>query len=106
MRTKEAGFSHDNITPEEQLKRSKNYIISEDGFKYSCHFEIGKKDGCVSFNTYNKREILNPCLIGLNLYERVSWARLKTPDPNAPKKPLGMTKQALEAFLDIIKCPV
>lgn len=92
---------------EEEIKASKNTSTDKDGTIYSCHFEVSKNDkGEVLFNGYNKAEILNPRLKGLNLYARLCNGRYKQDKKEIADERKGITKEAFEAFLDIIKCPV
>lgn len=80
----------------------------EFGTTYSCHYTISRNaEQKVLFNGYNKTEIMNPRLKGLNLYARLCYARFKRHkdgiEGNVGKT---MSTQAVDAFLDIIKCPV
>mmetsp|Transcript_10876 Transcript_10876/g.12230 ORF Transcript_10876/g.12230 Transcript_10876/m.12230 type:complete len:111 (+) Transcript_10876:2-334(+) len=89
---------------EEEIKASKNTSVDKDGTIYSCHFEIEKNEkGESLFNGYNKNEILNPRLKGLNLYERLCNARYKLDKKEVKENGKGITKEAFEAFLEIIK---
>lgn len=92
---------------EEQIKSSNNTCVDKEGTVYSCHFHLssGTNDEVV-FNTYNKNEILNPNLKGLNLYSRVNYPRFKLDKKEVQEKGKGISKEAFEAFLEIIKCPV
>ena len=92
---------------EEEIKLSKNTSTDKDGTIYSCHFEVTKNDkGENLFNGYNKLEILNPRLKGLNLYARLCNGRYKQDKKEVKEQGKGITREAFEAFLEIIKCPV
>lgn len=96
------------VNIEEEIKNSNNVYEDEDGTKYSCHFHISKKEdgGEAMYNGYTKKEILNPRLKGLHLYERVSYPRFKLDSKEVQEKGKGTSREAFEAFLEIIKCPV
>ena len=92
---------------EEEVKNSLNTYTDPEGSVFSCHFHVSNNDkGEVLFNGYNKPEILNPRLKGLNLYARVSYPRYKLDNKEIQEKGKGITKEGFEAFLEIIKCPV
>ena len=95
------------IPIEKQIKDSSNTFTDKNGVIYSCDFTVSKNDqGKVLFNSYQKKEILNPLLRGLHLYARLHRPRLKMDGEEAKEQRKGITKEAFEAFLEIIKCPV
>ena len=92
---------------EEEIKESNNTVTDDMGITYSCKYSVSKNnDGKATFNTYTKSDILNPRLRGLNLYERVSHPRYKLEPKEMEAKKKGITKDAFDAFLEIVKCPV
>lgn len=96
-----------DVCVEDEVKKSINTTADKDGTLYSCNYIVSTNDkGEATFNTYNKTDILNPRLKGLNLYARVSHPRFKLDKKEIQEKGKGIHKEAFEAFLEIIKCPV
>lgn len=93
---------------EEEVKESKNTKVDNEGTIYSCHYTVAKnEEGEPLFNGYSKAEILKPWLKGLNLYARVCrFGRFKLDKKEVQENGKGISKEAFEAFLEIIKCPV
>lgn len=89
-----------------EVENSNNTYSDEHGTTFSCHYNVSKNDANhVLFNGYNKMEILDPRLKGLNLYARLSYGRFKV-ENRKDTKTVPMSQEALEAFFDIIKCPI
>lgn len=98
-------FVFPEVDIEKEIKESNNLHTDENGTKYSCHYSVTKNDaGEILFNGFNKADILNPRMKGLNLYVRVSKPRFKLDSKEHGGK--GITKEGFEAFLELVKCPV
>jgi len=99
--------SDKEVNIEEEVKASINTCTDKEGTIYSWNYKITENDnGEVCFNRYSKSEILNPRLKGLNLYARVNLPRFKLDNKEVQENGKGITKEAFEAFLELIKCPV
>ncbi|CAI2371716.1 unnamed protein product [Moneuplotes crassus] len=94
------------IPVEKQVKEGNNTMTDAEGTMYACNFDVSKnEEGKNTFNKYTKEDILHIRYRGLNLYTRVNWPRFKYTDKDKIKK-TGVSKDAFNAFLEIVKCPV